>query len=236
MHPLRSHCLPFFVVLLTACRLMGADPSVSASATPDQTAPAAPVTANPPVPDIENDYFRVLKNASAPPEANANIGARVIVALKNVVIGGSGGERKLERGQITVFNPGEAFTISGEYFEVSFKSNHPPLLEPTEWVEPTKNTVIHDAPDFRIFEERLEENDTREVHSHAQRVVIRLNNVQLTDPRFHDKARDGKGGMQVPDTAKYADPIVHAVKNLGPGPLFNIVIEYKLPPHAPAAS
>lgn len=182
-----------------------------------------------PTPDIENDYFRVLKNSTAPPEANANIGARVIVALRNTVVNSATGERHLERGQIAVFNPGETFSVTGEYFEVAFKADHPPLREPTEWIEPAKNTVVFDAPEFRVFEERLEPGDTREVHSHAQRVVIRLNDVQLIDPRFHDKA--GKGGVQVPDTAKYADPIVHAVKNMGAIPLFNIVVEYKLPKH-----
>ena len=59
--------------------------------------------------------------------------------------------------------------------------------------------------------------------------MIRLNRVQLIDPRFHDKG--GKGGWQIPDTAKYAEPIVHAVKNLSEIPLFNIVIEYRLPQH-----
>lgn len=226
------------MLLLAAIpRLALAEPATSPVAPAEQTPSAAPVAATAaattPAPDIENEYFRVLKNASAPAEANANIGARVIVALKNTVINGAGGERKLERGQTAVFNPGETFTVSGEYFEVALKSDHPPLKEPPEWIEPTKNTVVHDAPDFRIFEERLEPQNTRDLHSHAQRVVVRLNEVQLIDPRFHDKP--GKGGVQVPDTAKYADPIVHVVKNMGQIPLFNIVIEYKLPARPPAA-
>ncbi len=34
--------------------------------------------------EIDNDYYRVLKNAAADAAANTNIGARVIVALTNV--------------------------------------------------------------------------------------------------------------------------------------------------------
>ena len=79
-----------------------------------------------------------------------------------------------------------------------------------------------------VFEERLEAGGVRELHSHAQRLVVRLNTVQLTDPRFHETARPGSG-IQVANTAKYAEPVVHAVRNTSEIPLFNIVIEYKLP-------
>jgi hypothetical protein len=52
--------------------------------------------------------------------------------------------------------------------------------------------------------------------------------VQLTDPRFNPKGTPG-GGIQVPNTARFAEPMVHVVRNLSATPLFNIVIEYKLP-------
>jgi len=184
-----------------------------------------------PEPSIDNAYFRVLKNRTAQPEANHGIGARVIVALRNAEIKSDHGNQKLERGQVAVFNPGDSLMVQGEYFEVSLKSDHPALKEPSEWIEPTKNTVVYACPEFRVFEERLQPGDTREIHSHAQRVVVRLNEVQLVDPRFHEKAGPGKGGLQVPDTAKYADPVVHVVRNLSEIPLFNIVIEYTLPRH-----
>ena len=115
----------------------------------------------------------------------------------------------------------------GQFFEVGFKTNHPELKRPEEWIEPTKNTVIYDDTEFRVFEERLAAHDIREVHSHAQRVVVRLNLVQLTDPRFHEVPKPGTG-IQIPSTVKYAEPIVHAVKNTSDIPLFNIVIEYKI--------
>jgi hypothetical protein len=88
---------------------------------------------------------------------------------------------------------------------------------------------VYEDEQFRVFEERLAPGDTRELHSHAQRVVVRLNNVQLTDPRFKPNGSPG-GGIQVPNTVKFAEPMVHVVKNLSKDtPLFNIVIEFKLP-------
>ena len=87
--------------------------------------------------------------------------------------------------------------------------------------------MIYDDAEIRVFEERLAPYDIREVHSHAQRVVVRLNLVQLTDPRFHDIPKPGTG-IQVPNTVKYAEPVVHAVKNTSDIPLFNVVIEYKI--------
>jgi hypothetical protein len=178
---------------------------------------------------VDNDYFRVLKNAVGSTEMNINVGARVVVALTNLVIQTGRGETHLQRGQIAVFTAGEKFQPApGEFFEVAFKKNHPPLKRPERWIEPEKNKIVYQNDEFRVFEERLEAGGTRELHSHAQRVVVRLNTVQLTDPRFHETAH-GNSGLQVANTVKYAEPVVHVVKNLSAEPLFNIVIEYKLP-------
>ena len=117
---------------------------------------------------------------------------------------------------------------SGKYFEIGFKKNHPPLTAPEQWVEPQKNTIVYEDAQFRIFEERLEAGDVRDLHSHAQRLVVRLNLVQLTDPRLNKEVKEGTG-IQVPNTVKFAEPVVHAVKNLSKIPLFNIVIEFKIP-------
>jgi hypothetical protein len=180
-------------------------------------------------PAIDNAYFRVSKNTTAGSEGSTNLGTRVIVALTNVVIQSSRGKLDLKRGQIAEFHLDETFKPpTGEYFEVAIKTNHPPLKAPEKWIEPTKNIIVYEDAEFRVFEERLEPGETRELHSHAQRIVVRLNEVQLTDPRFHDGPRSGKG-LQVPNTAKFAEPIVHVVRNLSKVPLFNIVIEFKLP-------
>ncbi len=94
-------------------------------------------------------------------------------------------------------------------------------------MEPLKNKVVYEDDEFRIFEKRLDAGDIRELHSHAQRLVVRLNEVQLTDPRFN-KEVNASSGIQVPNTVKFAEPIVHAVKNLSKIPLFNLVIEFKI--------
>ena len=178
---------------------------------------------------VDNEYFRVLKNSVGSAALNTNIGTRVIVALTNCVVQSSRGSSELRRGQITVFRVDETFKPpTGEYFEVAFKLNHPPLKAPEKWIEPLKNTIVYQDDQFRVFEERLEAGGIRELHSHAQRVVVRLNTVQLTDPRFHETARPGTG-IQEANTAKFAEPVVHAVRNTSKLPLFNIVIEFKLP-------
>ena len=176
--------------------------------------------------EINNSYFYVLRNSTTNVSADSStVGKRVVVALNSAKINTGKKIIQLERGQVTVFQPKETYqVISGKFFEVGFKQNHPELKKPEEWIEPTKNIVVYDDPEIRVFEERLQPHDIREVHSHAQRVVVRLNLVQLTDPRFHDVPKPGSG-IQVPNTVKYAEPIVHAVKNTSDIPLFNIVIE-----------
>lgn len=77
-----------------------------------------------------------------------------------------------------------------------------------------------------LFEESLAPSDARELHNHAQRVVVRLNSARLTDPRFNSEGTN-KGSLQVPNTVKFAEPIVHVVQNIGDIPLFSIVIEFK---------
>jgi hypothetical protein len=158
-----------------------------------------------------------------------NYGSRVIVALDILKIKSSKGTFNLKRGEIAVFLESESYESPiGSFFEVAFKKNHPELKQPEKWVEPLKNNIIYDDAEFRVFEERLNPGDVRELHSHAQRVVVRLNTVQLTDPRFHPEGKAGTG-IQVENTAKFAEPMVHVTKNLSKIPLFNIVIEFKIP-------
>jgi hypothetical protein len=177
---------------------------------------------------FENAYVKVVRNAAGCPRAHTpGFGDRVIVALGPLSVEGDSGIVRLERGGVAVFQENESYTPpAGEFFEVAFKTDHPPVAGPKEWLEPHQNQVVHDGPSFRVFEERLEGGGVRELHSHAQRVVVRLNEVQLTDPRFQRKERPG-AGVQVPNTVRFAEPIVHVVKNLSVAPLFNIVIELK---------
>jgi len=181
-------------------------------------------------PALDNEYFRVMQNLALCTAANsAQFGTRVIVALDKLKIKSSKGKVKLDRGNIAVFKEGEWYVSpKGAFFEVAFKKNHPALKKPEQWIEPLKNTMVYEDEQFRVFEERLAPGDDRELHSHAQRLVVRLNQVQLTDPRFHPRGQPGTG-IQVANTVKYAEPVVHVVRNLSKIPLFNIVIEFKIP-------
>ena len=178
---------------------------------------------------IDNAYMKVLRDGAACTLANTtNFGTRIIVALDKIKFKSNRGTIKIKRGEIAVFLENESYDLpKGSYFEIALKKNHPPLTKPSEWVEPTKNIVIYEDAEFRVFEERLNPGDTRDLHSHAQRVVVRLNQVQLTDPRNAPNGKPGTG-IQVVNTVKFAEPMVHVTKNLSKIPLFNIVIEYKI--------
>lgn len=179
---------------------------------------------------LENEYIRVMqKMAVCTSSHTPNYGTRVIVALGPCKIKSSRGTVKLKRGNIAVFREEESYdSPGGDFFEVAFKKKYPPLRQPEKWVEPLKNTMVYEDEQFRVFEERLAPGDDRELHSHAQRVVVRLNEVQLTDPQFYPEGQPGTG-IQVPNTVRFAEPVVHAVRNLSKIPLFNIVIEFKIP-------
>jgi hypothetical protein len=171
-----------------------------------------------------------MRNSTYCASANTpGFGTRVIVTLDTLEIRSSKGNRILKRGDVAVVLSGESYQVpQGEYFEVAIKTSHPPLKSPEKWVEPLKNTIVYEDDQFRVFEERLAPGDTRELHSHAQRLVVRLNEVRLTDPRTKPNGSPG-GGIQVPNTVKFAEPIVHVVHNLSSTTsLFNIIIEFKL--------
>ena len=178
---------------------------------------------------LDNAYIKVLRDEAACTLANTpNFGTRIIVALDKVKFKSNRGTIKIKRGQIAVFLENEFYDLPrGSYFEIALKKDHPLLTKPSEWVEPLKNKIIYENTEFRVFEERLDPGDTRELHSHAQRVVVRLNQVQLTDPRNSPNGKPGTG-IQVANTVKFAEPVVHVTKNISKIPLFNIVIEYKI--------
>ena len=178
---------------------------------------------------LENAFMKVLRDGAACTLANTpNFGTRIIVALDKVKFKSNRGTIKIKRGEIAVFLENEFYDLPrGSYFEIALKKDHPPLTKPSEWVEPLKNKIIYENTEFRVFEEKLDPGDTRELHSHAQRVVVRLNQVQLTDPRNSPNGKPGTG-IQVANTVKFAEPVVHVTKNLSKIPLFNIVIEYKI--------
>jgi hypothetical protein len=180
-----------------------------------------------PAPALENDYVRVTRDAA--PCASAKMpgcGDRVIVALGEIELRFGKSQRKLTRGDIAVFKPGESYKppTGGSYFEVNIKPNHPAVQSPREIIPPEKNAIRYDSKRFFVFEERLAVGDTRPRHSHSQRVVMQLNRTRL------QQWPDGQPEIFVdivPDRAAFNPPVIHTAKNIGDAPLRGIVIEFK---------
>jgi hypothetical protein len=180
---------------------------------------------------LENEYVRVMRDSAPCASATApGCGDRVIVALGEIELRSGAGSRKvtrkLARGDIAVFKPGESYEppTGGAFFEVAFKANHPPVESPREIIPPEKNSMRYEGERFFIFEERLDPGDTRPRHSHSQRVVVQLNRTRLQ--------QWPEGGEEiirdiVPDRAGFNPPVIHTVKNVGDAPLRGIVIEFK---------
>jgi signal peptidase I len=184
---------------------------------------------------LENDYVRVTRDAAPCASATTpGCGDRVIVALGEIELRSGKSRRKMTRGDIAVFKPGESYEppTGGAFFEVVIKSNHPPVESPREIIPPEKNAMRYDGEWFFIFEERLDPGDTRSRHSHSQRVVVQLNQTRL---------HQWPEGEQVitreiiPDRAAFNPPVIHTVKNVGDAPLRGIVIEFKPERRKPAS-
>ncbi len=176
---------------------------------------------------LENDYVRVTRDA-APCASPVAPGCtdRVIVALGDIELRSGNSRRRMTRGEVAVFKPGESYQppVDGPFLEVAIKANHPPVESPRELIPPEKNAIRYDGERFFIFEERLAPGDTRPRHSHSQRVVMQLNRTRLQ--------QWPEGGPSIfvdttPDRAAFNPPVIHTVKNIGEAPLRGIVIEFK---------
>jgi hypothetical protein len=179
---------------------------------------------------LDNDYVRVTRNRAPCAAASVACRDRVIVALGDVELRAGTAVRKMVRGDIAVFGPGESYqTPTGTYFEVALKPGHPPLPAPAEYIPPDKNVVRHESDRLFIFEERLAVGETRARHSHRPRVVIQLNRTRLQ--QWPDGAPEVIRDI-IPDQAGFNPPVVHTVKNVGELPLRGIVIELKTAPRS----
>ena len=180
-----------------------------------------------PAPALENDYVRVMRDSTACASAKTpGCGDRVIVALGELELRSGKSRRKMTRGDIAVFKPGESYEppTVGSYFEVNIKPNHPPVQSPPEIIPPEKNAIRYEGKRFFVFEERLAVGDTRPRHSHSQRVVMQLNRTRL------QQWPDGQPEIFVdvtPDRAAFNPPVIHTAKNVGDAPLRGVVIEFK---------
>jgi len=178
-------------------------------------------------PALENDYVRVTRDSAPCAQANTRgCGDRVIVALGEIDLQVGKKHRKMSRGNIAVFKPGESYQTptGGPFFEVNIKPNHPPVQSPPEMIPPEKNAIRYDGNSFFVFEERLAVGDTRARHSHSQRVVMQLNKTRL------QQWPDGQPEIFVdivPDRVTFNPPVIHSAKNVGDAPLRGIVIEFK---------
>ncbi|MFN8061439.1 MAG: hypothetical protein U0Q12_19935 [Vicinamibacterales bacterium] len=184
----------------------------------------------PPAPALDNAYVRITRN-DAPCAAGAagDCGDRVVVALGAVTMTTvTGMKRTLSRGDIEVAGAGQRYSVptGGPFVEVAFKPGHPPVKGPKERIPPEKNTIVYDGPRFFVFEEKLEPGDSRAKHSHAQRVVVTLNETTLEQDQFGE-VEPHVVKPQVPDRVGFNEPVVHNATNVGRQPLRNIVIELK---------
>ena len=181
---------------------------------------------------LDNDYVRVVRGGAPCAAAGPGCGDRVLVALGPIELEQDGeyGQvrkpRKLSRGEIAVFEAGRKYAppSKADYAEVAFKTERPRVQSPEELIPPEKNAILYDGERLFVFEEKLEPGDTRERHSHSQRVVIVINETRLQQwPEGSPEIFKN----QVPDTIKFNEPVIHVVKNVGGKPLRNIVIELK---------
>ncbi len=176
---------------------------------------------------LENDYVRVTRDATPCASAgSADCADRVIVALGDIELASDGARRTMARGDIAVFGRGQSYEPpnGGSFFEVSIKGNHPPVQSPGELIPPEKNAIRYDGKNFFVFEEKLAPGDTRERHSHSQRVVIQLNRARL------QQWPDGEPSKFVetaPERPTFSPPVIHTVKNIGDTALRGIVIEFR---------
>lgn len=173
---------------------------------------------------LDNDYAAVHRNAAPCAAAGPGCGERIVVAFGDVgVVPADSSPVALTYAEVFVAPAGTTYEVRGEEFaEVNLKPNPPPVEGPAVAIPAGKNERLHDGPDYFVFEERLEPGDTRQRHSHAQRVVVVMGATELQ--QWPDGA-DEVFKTQIPGTIKFNPPVVHVVKNIGEAPLRNIVIE-----------
>lgn len=176
-----------------------------------------------PSPILENDYVAVHRNDAPCASAESRCGDRIIVALGAIDFEGEG----MQRGDVRVFSSNETYRPpeDGEFVEVVLKLDRPDVRTAAETIVPDHyNVMRHEGERFRVIEGRLRPGDTRERHTHDQRVIIYLNSTRLRQwpdgepERFTDLTADN---------IVFSEPTTHAMENVGNAPVRNIVIELK---------
>jgi hypothetical protein len=175
---------------------------------------------------LENDYVLVSRNIA--PCAIAIDGKcedRVILAMDDLTLSSAGKKRPMKRAEIAVFVSKQSYEIAvgSPFFEIAIKPMHPPFSAPAERIPAAANLALHQGKTFFIYEEILPVGGTRQRHSHAQRVEIRLNNGPMLRQQVW---RDGKMVEIEPAIVNWREPVTHVVHNIGDLPLRNFILEF----------
>lgn len=178
--------------------------------------------AMPGTPLLDNEFVRVFKNSAPCAAAAAPCGERIVLALGPVEVNG----RKMERGEIQAFRPGERFMppANGNFLEVEIKPTHPKVLPPAPGTPPPPgNKVLYDGKDFTVFAEKMTPGEYAAPHSHNVRLAVFLNDTMV------EQWTNGKDETRelVPDVVMWRPAVVHASKDVGKVPISNILIEFK---------
>jgi quercetin dioxygenase-like cupin family protein len=176
-----------------------------------------------PSPVLENDYVAVHKNAAPCASAQSQCGDRVIVALGTISFEGS----QMQRGEVRIFNADESYAKpqGGEFVEVVLKTDRPPVMTSAETIVPDNyNVILHEGKRFRVIEGRLRPGDTRDRHTHNQRLIVYINATRL---RQWPDGEPERIVDFIADNINFAEPTTHRLENIGSDSVRNIVIEFK---------
>lgn len=101
-----------------------------------------------------------------------------------------------------------------------------PIDDPLDSLKINPNTqkLIFENQFVRVIDNIVPVGVTEPMHSHPHGVV-----VYLSDGKNEVTTQDGKTTVSVhsADTAVWSEPIIHAVKNIGPAPTHTIRIDVK---------
>ena len=176
---------------------------------------------------VDNEFVRITRDAAPCAAAGTpGCGARVFVALSECELQSGGAVRTLERGDVAVFGAGDSYVapLSGSYFEVAIKPDHPASASPAEIIAPASARRSPTRSEERLVGEERTSRGTRSRHKNSQRVVIQLNAAKLR------QWPDGKPVLELEtavDRAGFSPPVIHVVENIGQVPLRGVIIEFR---------
>jgi hypothetical protein len=175
---------------------------------------------------LENDYVVVSRNmAPCAVAIDGKCEDRVILAMGDLTLLSAGKKRPMKRAEIAVFGAQQFYQIAvgSPFFEIAIKPKHPPFSAPAERIPALADLALYQGKTFFIYEEILPVGGTRQRHSHAQRVEIRLNSGPMLRQQVW---RDGKMVEIEPAIVNWREPVIHVVHNIGDLPLRNFILEF----------